>query len=124
MNNNKNIGNYGENLVCNFLRKNNCEILLTNYHSKYGEIDIIAENIKYILFVEVKTRNDNSLYRGLEAVDISKQHRIIKTAYDYINEFDISKQPRFDVAEVIMSNNKYKLNYYKNYFGVGVCELF
>jgi len=124
MNNNKNIGDYGENLVCDFLRENNCGILCTNYHSKYGEIDIIAENIKYILFVEVKTRKNNSLYRGLEAVDMPKQHRIIKTAYNYISEFDISKQPRFDVAEVIMSNNKYKLNYYKNYFGVELCELF
>lgn len=114
-----NIGKYGENYVCKYLKKNNCDIICTNYHSKYGEIDIICENIKYILFVEVKTRKFNSMCRGIYSVDLLKQDKIIKTYYDYISKFEINKQPRFDIAEVILDYNNIvcKLNYYKNCFG-------
>lgn len=113
------IGNLGEDYVCNYLKEHNFQILCRNYHSRYGEIDIIASNSKYIVFAEVKTRSENPLYLPCEAVTKSKQNKIIKTALLYMmnNKFDL--QPKFDVAEVIVkkgTNVILSLNYIKNAF--------
>ena len=93
-------GMEGEKRVANFLRKNGFSIVKRNYHTRYGEIDIIAENEQFILFVEVKTRKINSLVSGIEAVDSFKQRRIMLTANDYIVKTECQKQPRFDIAVV------------------------
>ena len=54
MNNTRQTGRQGENAACNWLIKNNYDIIQRNFTSPHGEIDIIAENDKYIVFVEVK----------------------------------------------------------------------
>ncbi len=112
-------GAEGEKRVANFLRKKGFAIINRNFRSKYGEIDIIAENSEYILFVEVKTRKENSLVSGVEAVDAFKQRRIILTANDYIAKTLNEKQPRFDIAEVTVFEKTdgslgYKLTYIEN----------
>ena len=94
------MGAEGEKKVANFLRKKGCQIIKRNYQSKYGEIDIIAQDGEYILFVEVKTRKENSLVSGVEAVDAFKQRRITLTANDYMVKTECQNQPRFDIAEV------------------------
>lgn len=91
-----------------YLRKKGYTILEHNYHSRFGEVDIIAENDKYLIFVEVKMRGENSLYTPREAVDSYKQKKIIATAGAYIAQYKIGLQPRFDVIEVYMSNKKIK----------------
>lgn len=100
----KKSGDYGEELAARFLKSRGYEIIEQNYHSKYGEIDIIAKNDRNIAFVEVKSRS--SEYCGLprEAVTPAKQRKIIRTAYAYLikNESDLS--PRFDVIEVYFNN--------------------
>ncbi len=93
-------GNQGENAAARYLEQNGWTICCRNYHSMYGEIDLIAANEEYIAFVEVKTRKPNSLYTAAEAVTVSKQRRIIKTAQQYLMEYQTDKQPRFDVCEV------------------------
>ena len=54
------IGTLGEDLTAAFLRRQGNIITRRNYTSRYGEIDIVAENREYILFVEVKTREKDS----------------------------------------------------------------
>lgn len=109
MNTKKQSGNYGEDLAARFLQSRNYEIAARNFHSRYGEIDIVAEDEKYIAFVEVKTRSMSSYGLPREAVDIHKQRKIIKTAYIYLSQNDSSKQPRFDVIEVYLkSKNELK----------------
>ena len=112
-------GAEGEKRVANFLRKKGFAIVNRNFQSKYGEIDISAENNEYILFVEVKTRKENSLVSGVEAVDAFKQRRITITANEYIVKTQCQKQPRFDIAEVTVfekndGNLGYKLTYVEN----------
>lgn len=112
-------GAEGEKRVANFLRRQGFQILKRNFQCKYGEIDIIAENEEYILFVEVKTRKENSLVSGVEAVDAYKQRRITLTANDYITKTECEKQPRFDIAEVTVFEKEngdlgYRLNYVKS----------
>ncbi len=109
-------GDNGERLVCEGLLQNGYEILEQNYHSADGEIDIIARNKKYIAFVEVKTRKQDSMVDGFESVTKQKQIKIIKTAQKYLSEHNTPLQPRFDVASVCKETGK--VNYLANAFGV------
>ena len=114
-------GGMGESLTADFLRKNGFVIVKRNYHCRYGEIDIIAENKEYIIFTEVKTRREDSLVSPAEAVDARKQGRIILTAEDFLSKYVTELQPRFDVAEVTVfkrsdGTDGYKLHYLKNAF--------
>lgn len=110
-------GKSGEKLVGKYLEKRGYKIVCYNYHSRYGEIDIICKNSKYTIFVEVKTRKSFKYQRGIEAVTKSKREKIIKTSLVYISENEIYDQLRFDVAEVLMkSKNDFEIIYYENAF--------
>lgn len=114
-------GAEGEKRVANYLREKGFSVIKRNYVCRYGEIDIIAENGEYLLFVEVKTRKQGSMLSGAEAVDAFKQNRIMLTANDYIAKTQTEKQPRFDIAEVVTyeksdGNTGYKLRYIENAF--------
>ncbi len=117
-------GKNAELMVAGFLRKNGCIIAKMNYHSRYGEIDIIAEDEKNVIFVEVKMRSKGAIMSPAEAVDVHKQRKIILTAQDFLVKSNLSDlQPRFDVAEVYEDVNKvgdniYRIRYIKNAFQV------
>ena len=49
-------GKRGEDLAVSYLERHQCEILARNWHSRFGEIDIIAQNAVHLIFLEVKTR--------------------------------------------------------------------
>ena len=70
-------GKKGENYVSEYLKEKGFKIIYRNYHSRYGEIDIICEDEKYIVFVEVKVRKRNSLVKGLEAVSKSDRKSVV-----------------------------------------------
>ena len=118
MNDKRIAGKKGEKLACKFLISKGYKIVFRNYYSMYGEIDIIAEKEKYIVFVEVKTRKENSFLRGTFAVDRNKQKRIVKTAMMYLGSVNCELQPRFDVIEIINTgfNKQVKINHIKNAF--------
>jgi len=120
------LGRKGEGYVCEYLKSKGYIINEVNYHSRYGEIDIIAQNEEYLVFVEVKTRKNFNFSRAIEAVNRNKRIKIIKTAYFYISSKSLNKQPRFDVAEVLIDNSKEvkKLLYHENSFGVEECDAF
>ncbi len=114
-------GGMGESLTAEFLRKNGVSIIKRNYHCRFGEIDIIGETKEYIIFVEVKTRKENSLVSPAEAVDENKQRRLILTAENFLSKYETDLQPRFDVALVTVyekqdSSDGFRLNYIKNAF--------
>lgn len=115
----KEIGNIGEQLTANYLSRHKYKVISRNFSCKYGEIDIIATNEKYIIFVEVKTRGENHLFTPAEAVNISKQRKIMKTAAFYLQKNQFNLQPRFDISEVFVYNklfNRSKINYIENAF--------
>lgn len=127
MNKKRKIGDYGEIFAQRYFVKNGFEILNTNFVTKFGEIDIICQNNEYILFVEVKLRDKNSIALGREAVGKQKINRIINSALIFFQNFATNKQPRFDVIEIVAdySKRKYRLNHIKNAFGMeGHSEIF
>ncbi len=96
-------GKIGEDYAAALLESKGFCVVARNYHSRWGEIDIIAQDDQYILFVEVKTRAENAMGHPLEAVTQTKQQKIIKTALQYLSEHPeaMELQPRFDVAGLI-----------------------
>ena len=115
----QNIGEKGEEYTVTFLKKKKYKILERNYRKRYGEIDIIAENKNYIVFVEVKTRHKDSMTSAADAVNRQKQIRIIKTASMYLAENETDKFCRFDVCEVYVNSDNLKLvniNYIESAF--------
>ena len=93
-------GNLGEDAVCAWLERQGAEILCRNFTIRGGEIDIIAQQGEWLLFVEVKTRRPGAMQSGAAAVDLKKQQHIIRAAERYLLEHPLDLQPRFDVAEV------------------------
>lgn len=76
------------------------EILETNYRCRFGEIDLIVSNEKYLVFVEVKTRKSGRFGLPAEYVTASKRQKIILTAQQYMVEKRIDPFCRFDVIEI------------------------
>ena len=119
-------GRQGENAACDFLTKTGYKIIHRNFLSPHGEIDIIAEDEKYIVFVEVKYRK-NSVHlqkygRPVYAVNKEKRKHILYTAKYYLTKFGTYKKPRIDVIEIIGNNEingfvSLNIKHYKNAFG-------
>lgn len=93
-------GAWGEALAAKYLQKKRYKVIATNYRSRFGEIDLIVSNRKYLVFVEVKLRKSNQFAEAHEFVDRRKQDRIRTTAEIYLSEFPTLLQPRFDVIEI------------------------
>ncbi len=99
-------GKLGEDAAVEELVRRGHRIIERNYRKSCGEIDIISEINGFIVFTEVKTRKLNSIVSGLEAVDTRKRSRIIRTADCYLNEYITQLQPRYDIAEVMVSRGE------------------
>ena len=93
-------GVWGETLAAEYLRKKKYKVVAAGYRCRFGEIDLIAANQKYLIFVEVKTRKDGDFALPREFVDARKQVRIRATAEMYLSQNPTHLQPRFDVIEV------------------------
>ena len=94
------LGAWGEATAAEYLRKKRFKLLANGYHSRFGEIDLIVCNNRYIVFVEVKLRKTADFAPAREAVDRRKQDKIRKTASIYLSSNPTVLQPRFDVIEI------------------------
>ena len=93
-------GSWGEALAAEYLRKKHYKIEAVGYRCRFGEIDIIARNKRFLVFVEVKLRKSGSFAAAMEYVDRRKQDRLRTTASLYLSLNPTQLQPRFDVIEI------------------------
>ena len=98
------VGAWGEAVAADYLRKKRYEIVAVGYHSRFGEIDLIVQNKKYLVFVEVKLRKSADFAAGRDYVNRQKQDRIRVTASVYLSQYPTELQPRFDVIEIYAPN--------------------
>ncbi len=111
--NNREFGNKGEDLACEFLKKNGYEIIERNVHfSKFCEIDIIAKLKNKFIFVEVKTRKNNDFGSPLEAITKTKFNNIKTGVFSYVQEKNI-KDFQIDVVGITLYP-KLKIEHLKN----------
>ena len=97
---NKIRGAWGEALAAEFLRKKRYKIVAAGYKSRFGEIDLIVQNKKNLVFVEVKLRKNADFASARAHVNHAKQDRIRVTASMYLSQNPTNLQPRFDVIEI------------------------
>ena len=93
-------GAWGEALAAEYLRKKRYEIVASGYRCRFGEIDLIVRNKRFLVFVEVKLRKSARFAAAGEYVDFRKQSRLRSTAAMYLAENPTLLQPRFDVIEI------------------------
>ena len=93
-------GAWGEALAAQYLKKKHYILVAAGYRCRFGEIDLIAKNRQYLVFVEVKLRKNSSFAQAREFVDLKKQARLRKTAMLYLSCHPTDLQPRFDVIEI------------------------
>ena len=94
------LGAWGEAIAAEALKARGFAVIERNYRSRYGEIDIIAENAEYLVFAEVKLRRTAHFGAAREFVDLRKQERLRATASMFLEEHETALQPRFDVIEI------------------------
>ena len=93
-------GAWGEALAAEYLRKKRYKLVAAGYRCRFGEIDLIVQDKRYLVFVEVKLRKSADFARAMEYVDKRMQDRIRTTASLYLAENPTELQPRFDVIEI------------------------
>lgn len=93
-------GAWGEALAAEYLRKKHYKIVAAGFHSRFGEIDLIVSDRKYLVFVEVKLRKTADFAKAMEYVDRRKQDKIRVTAEVFLSHNPTNLQPRFDVIEI------------------------
>lgn len=101
--NNRQTGSRYEDMAAAFLEQQGYEILIRNYRDRHGEIDIIAKDGRYLVFVEVKYRRDSKKGYPEEAVGFYKQQHIRHTAVYYLYSHGHAEDTpcRFDVVSIL-----------------------
>jgi putative endonuclease len=114
-------GEYTEKLASVYLENKGLKLLERNYHSRYGEIDLVMQDNDSLVFVEVRYRRSNNFGTGAETITSSKQSKLIKTAALYLQQHAKMKQypARFDVVSISGSveTSNLEFNWIENAFG-------
>ncbi len=106
-------GERSEQQACHYLLKQGLLLIEKNFHSKYGEIDLIMSEDNILVIVEVRFRKSNKYGGALESISRKKQSRIIATTQYYLATHKVNSSVRFDV--ITMSNNT-DIHWIKNAF--------
>lgn len=96
----KYLGAWGEAQAAEYLRKKKYQLVAAGYYSRFGEIDLIVQNKRFLVFVEVKLRKNGNFAQAMEYVNRRKQDKIRVTASVYLSQNPTNLQPRFDVIEI------------------------
>jgi len=110
------IGKNGESAALKYLIEKGYLIRDVNWRFGSYEVDIIAENKDFIIFIEVKTRSSNNIVEPELSVNKTKQKNIIKAANNYINFKKIQKEARFDIITILISSEQQVIKHIEDAF--------
>lgn len=106
-------GKIGEKIAETFLKSRGYKIIGKNYHSKWGELDIIAVDhsdknlsIQKTVFIEVKTRTTDIFGEPEEAISALKKLKIIKTALHFMNQASENVYASWRIDVIAIKLNK------------------
>ena len=113
------LGRWGEKRCQRFLKRKGLKTLTRNFSCKTGEIDLImVAPDRTIVFVEVRTRADETFGSAESSITFAKKTRLIRTARYFLATNDIDDRPfRFDVVTIVLGpKGTPQIRYYKNAF--------
>ena len=102
------LGSEGESIAVQFLKKQGYAIIANNYRTRIGEIDIIARDGQTFVFVEVKTRSNDTFGAPFEAVNTAKRKKMKNVASLYMQKQKKEFPARFDVISITCQPNGQK----------------
>lgn len=105
------LGEEGEKVARKFLENKGYIIYFCNYRVGHFEVDIIAEDGKELVFVEVKTRTNANYGSPESAVNRKKEEALVTVADHYIKEIELDIAVRFDIIGVILNDRQVKVNH-------------
>jgi putative endonuclease len=95
------IGKWGEETAARYLERNGYTVLVRNFHTAHGEIDIVASKADVLVFVEVKTRSSHAFAYPEDSVTLRKQAYMLSAAEDYFQAHPESAESwQFDVIAI------------------------
>lgn len=101
------LGDRGERAAVRYLKKQRFRILAKQYRNSYGEVDIIAQDGKTTVFVEVKTRTSTNEGQPFDAVDLRKQEKLTRIALAWLKQHGrLEQSSRFDVVSILWPDEK------------------
>lgn len=95
-------GKIGEEMAADYLVSNGYDLIDKNWYFNKKELDLICEINEYLVFVEVKSRQDTTLEDPTRAITKGKKRFLLEAANAYIIENDIDKEVRFDVITILL----------------------
>ncbi len=110
------LGNKGEEIAQELLKKNHFEILETKWTFQRAEVDIIAQKEDLLVFVEVKTRSTDYFGKPEEAVHQKKQKLLAKAAEGYLTINELENEIRFDIVAIVHNENQTVIRHIEDAF--------
>jgi putative endonuclease len=92
-----NLGADAEQIAATYLQQQGLTLISSNYHCRFGEIDLIMRDGKTLVFVEVRMRSNASFGGAGMSITLSKQQKLTRTAEHYLQQHG-SAACRFDVV--------------------------
>jgi putative endonuclease len=109
-------GRLAEDRALEFLERQGLRLIERNYRSRYGEIDLIMEDGRTLVFVEVRFRGNPRFGGALESVDRRKQAKLLTTAACFLKERRLDRPARFDVAALAPHGAGLRIQWIKGAF--------
>ena len=115
----KRLGRWGERRSQRFLERRGMAAIACNFSCKMGEIDLVMSDTNgAIVFVEVKTRRDESFAQAEDAITSAKRARMARAAKYFLKTYNVrDRQSRFDVVTVVLGQKgPGEIRHYENVF--------
>ena len=110
------LGKKGEQAAATFMKSKGYKVLKRNWRKHRHEIDIVAEDEEYIVFVEVKTRTSRQWGNPEDFIGNAKIKRIVEAADLYLQINDIEKPARFDIISAVWDGNNFEIEHIDDAF--------
>lgn len=106
----------GEALAVSYLKRKGYEIVATNWRFQHLEIDIVATINGLMVFIEVKLRHDQSLENPRDAINKTKEKRLINAAEAWVMAHNFDGESRFDLIAIMQHGKTFKIEHIENAF--------
>jgi len=112
------LGKYAENIAADYLAKRNIKLISRNFHSRFGEIDLIGLEQEILVFIEVRYRKNEKYLAVIETIDQHKCKKIVITSQYYLNKHKNyqSHLCRYDVITITGELEQPVIEWIKNAF--------
>lgn len=111
------LGKQGEQIIKDFLIESGYSVLASNFHCRYGEIDVIFMDADTLVFAEVKTRSQEKIQDIISTIDEKKINRIKKTADNFIERTTTAfNETRMDAFFVKRLKKRWEIQHLKNFY--------